>query len=196
MGEWLLRTTCVQANQWHQAGHTDLQVAVNVSVRQLRQANLAALIETILLETQLAPQAIELEITESIAMLSQEFSPSPLMKLDALGVHLSIDDFGTGYSSLSRLKTLPVKSLKIDQSFVNDIATDEDDRTIIGAMIAMAHALGLKVTAEGVETQAQLEFLREHGCDEAQGFLFSQPVTARQLTSLLQTNFRSHLEKV
>ena len=187
IGQWLLRTTCTQAKTWHQLGHTDLRIAVNVSVRQFQHQNLLALVQAVLQETGLNPKALELEITESIAMHSEDFSVGPLHQLNQMGVQLSIDDFGTGYSSLSRLRSLPVSTLKIDQSFIKGISTDVEGKTIITAMIAMAHTLQLNVVAEGVETVEQLEFLRSQQCDEIQGFIFSPPLSAQELTLLLQT---------
>lgn len=186
MSEWLLRLACRQAKAWHEKGYTDFNVTVNISARQFQDQHLPELVETILYETGLPATALGLEITESAAMLGQEFSILPLAKLNELGLLLSIDDFGIGYSSLSRLKSLPVNKLKIDQSFTRDITTDADDRAIIQAIIAMAHSLKLKVVAEGVETAAQLTFLQQQNCDEVQGHFFSPALTAAALTKLLQ----------
>lgn len=186
IGEWVLRTACAQARAWHAAGHSDLRVTVNFSARQFEHPNLAALIRTVLKETGLTASALELEITESIAMKDVDFSGEILTELSADGIHISIDDFGTGSSSLRYLKRFPIDILKIDQTFVRDLTTDFSDAAITAAMITMAHSLELKVIAEGVETEEQLEFLRFRRCDEIQGYLFSRPVPAEAFTKLLQ----------
>ena len=186
IGEWVLRTACAQAQVWHAAGHSDLRVTVNFSARQFEHPNLAALIRTVLKETGLAASALELEITESIAMKDIGFSGAILTELSAHGIHISIDDFGTGSSSLRYLKRFPIDTLKIDQTFVRDLASDVSDAAITAAMVAMAHTLELKVIAEGVETEQQLAFLRSRQCDEMQGYLFSPPVPAEAFMKLLQ----------
>ena len=157
-----------------------------MSVWQLLEPNLPTQINTILTETGLEANALELEVTESIAMQNVDFSLTTLNELSTMGVHLSIDDFGTGYSSLDRLKRLPFQTLKVDQSFVIGINSDTDDAAIVTAIIAMAHSLNLKVIAEGIETEEQLAFLQAQGCDEVQGHLFSEPISAEGLTQLLQ----------
>jgi EAL domain-containing protein (putative c-di-GMP-specific phosphodiesterase class I) len=187
IGEWLLRTACAQVKAWQSIGFESLRLAINVSVRQFQYQYLTELIKAVLAETEMMSSALDLEITESIAMLSSDFSTAPLYHLNELGVKISIDDFGTGYSSLSRLKTLPVNTIKIDQSFVRGIGLNQNDETIITAIIAMAHSLKLKVIAEGVETRPQLEFLKTHNCDEIQGFLFSHPRSVEAMTNLLLT---------
>ena len=184
LGQWLLGTACAQAKVWHDMGHP-IRVAVNISVRQFQYQDLPALVEKVLAETKLPPSALELEITESIAMLNDDFSTIPLQKLSRLGVTISIDDFGTGYSSLSRLKSLPIHILKIDRSFITDIMADPNDEAIVTAIITMAHGLQLRVVAEGVETAEQLAFLRNQKCDEAQGYFFSPPATATDIVELL-----------
>lgn len=186
LDHWLWQTTCTQMMRWHAAGCTPLRLSVNVSVRQFQDKNLPELIKDVLQQTGLPASALELEITESIAMLSDEFSTTALHELNEMGVGLSIDDFGTGYSSLNRLKTLPVNTLKVDRSFVKDITSNADDRAIVTAIIAMARSLKLKVIAEGVETEAQLAFLQTQQCDEVQGYFFSPPLPAEAMTSLLQ----------
>ncbi len=185
IGEWVLRTACAQARAWHAAGLSDLRVTVNFSARQFEHPKLAELIRTVLKETSLAASALELEITESIAMKDVDFSGEILTELRADGIHISIDDFGTGSSSLRYLKRFPIDILKIDQTFVRDLTSDMSDAAITGAMITMAHTLELKVIAEGVETQEQLAFLRSRRCDEIQGYLFSRPVPAEAFTKLL-----------
>jgi diguanylate cyclase (GGDEF)-like protein len=185
VGEWVLRTTCAQLKEWHAAGYTSLRLAVNISVRQFQEQSLPGLIEKVLVETGLAAEALELEITESTAMQNVDLSLTTLNELGATGVQISIDDFGTGFSSLDRLKRLPINTLKIDQSFVRDMASDADNAAIITAIIAMGHGLELKVIAEGVETEEQLAFLRAQQCDEIQGYLFGHPMPAKALTKLL-----------
>ncbi len=186
ISEWVLRTACTQVKAWHAAGYESLRVAVNISVRQFQEYNLPELVKKILAETGLAASSLELEVTESIAMPNVDFSLLLLDELSRMGLHISIDDFGTGYSSLDRLKRLPVNALKIDQSFIRGLTSDLNDTAITTATIAMAHNLQLKVIAEGVETETQLAFLRLQQCDEGQGYLFSRPIAAKEITKLLQ----------
>lgn len=176
IGTWALTQACRQAKTWHDAGHRTLSLAVNLSVTQLQQADLVDRVRGILDETGLPPRLLELEITESSAMLSPDTSIRTLYELKKLGLRISLDDFGTGHSSLSYLKRFPIDTLKIDQSFVRDITTDPDTAAIVTAIIAMAHSLRLKVIAEGVEFTEQANFLRRHGCDQLQGFLITPPV--------------------
>jgi diguanylate cyclase (GGDEF)-like protein/PAS domain S-box-containing protein len=178
IGTWALREACRQAKTWHVAGHRSLSLAVNLSVTQLQQTDLAHRVRDILAETGLPPRLLELEITESSAMQSPETSIRMLYELKKLGIRISLDDFGTGHSSLSYLKRFPIDTLKIDQSFVQDITSDPDTAAIVTAIIAMAHSLRLKVIAEGVEFTEQMNFLRRHGCDQMQGFLITPPVSA------------------
>jgi diguanylate cyclase (GGDEF)-like protein/PAS domain S-box-containing protein len=186
IGEWLLHTACAQAAAWHAAGYRSLRMSVNISIRQLHSGNLPQLVENALVETGLDVSALALEVTESVAMSSDDPHLSQLVKLNEMGVGISIDDFGTGYSSLSRIKALPVNTLKVDKSFVKNIVNDPNDRAIITAIIAMAHSLSLKVIAEGVETKEQLAFLKAQQCDEVQGHLFSRSALAEAVTRLLQ----------
>jgi diguanylate cyclase (GGDEF)-like protein/PAS domain S-box-containing protein len=185
IGEWILRTACRQAKEWENAG-TRLRIAVNISARQFHQGDLATTVERMLREFDFAPELLELELTESIVMEDSARTMEVMEKLHRMGVQMSIDDFGTGYSSLSYLKRLPIHILKIDQSFVRDINTDPDDRAIVTAVIALAHSMKLKVVAEGVENKEQLRFLREHRCDTAQGFLFSKPLPATEMSLFLE----------
>ncbi|GAB3538318.1 hypothetical protein GCM10027343_03740 [Noviherbaspirillum agri] len=189
IGEWILRTACRQAKAWEEAG-TPMRVAVNLSARQFHHGDLDITITEIMKEVGLAPELLEVEITEGILMEDTSHTAATLEKLHAMGVQVSIDDFGTGYSSLSYLKRLPIQVLKIDQSFVRDIHTDADDRAIVTAVIALAHSLKLKVVAEGVETREQLAFLREHRCDIMQGYLFSRPVSGDEVLALLTKDSR------
>jgi EAL domain-containing protein (putative c-di-GMP-specific phosphodiesterase class I) len=165
-----------------------IPIAVNLSIRQLRQPNLADVIESILKETGLNPECLELEITEGIMMGDTKAAMEFLLRMRMLGVQMSIDDFGTGFSSLSYLKNLPVNKLKIDQSFVRDIGTDESDAAIIRSIISLGHRLEMKVIAEGVETLEQLDFLRLRGCDEIQGFYFSRPLAADEFFKFVSSS--------
>jgi len=185
IGAWVLRAACVQNRAWQVEGLPPLRVAVNLSARQFAQDDLHATIVSVLEETGLPPELLELEITESVTMDNPEHAASLLQKLKALGIKLAIDDFGTGYSSLSYLKRFPIDNVKIDRSFIKDIPNDEDDVAITQAVIAMAHSLRLKVIAEGVEAEHHADFLREHGCDEAQGYLFGAPMPADEFRQVM-----------
>ncbi|HEX7151561.1 MAG TPA: EAL domain-containing protein [Thermoanaerobaculia bacterium] len=180
LGEWVLRTACQQMKVWHEAGHALLRIAVNLSPRQFQQRDLAAMVERVLSDTGFPPQFLDLEITESTAMQNAELSLSILRRLKEMGIRISIDDFGTGYSSLSYLKRFPIDTVKIDQDFVRDLATDASDSAIISAVISMARALNLRVIAEGVETEEQLAFLQREHCEEMQGFLYSRALPAAE----------------
>lgn len=184
VGEWVLRTACRQAAAWHAAGHV-LRVAVNLSVAQFEQSGLVACVAAALDEAGLPAAALELEVTESIAMNDRAQVVATLQQLRDLGVALAVDDFGTGYSSLNYLKHFPVDKLKIDQSFVRGITTDPRDGAIVCAVIGMARALGLEVVAEGVETAAQAAFLRAHECHQGQGWHFGRPSAPENLLARL-----------
>lgn len=188
VGRWVLREACRQVQAWLDAGLAAVPVSVNISAVEFRNEAFLDSVALILKETGLAPRYLELEMTESILMHDTESSASVLQALKAMGVQLAIDDFGTGYSSLSYLKRFPIDTLKIDQSFVRDIATDADDATIVAAVIGMGRNLKQRVIAEGVETQAQLEYLQARHCDEGQGFHFSHPVSAEDFARLLDTS--------
>jgi diguanylate cyclase (GGDEF)-like protein len=185
IGEWVLHTACAQMKTWHNQGFGNLRVAVNLSARQFAQQNLAALVRATLAESDLPPSCLDLELTESLVMTDVERAIGILQELSGLGVQLSIDDFGTGYSSLAYLKRFPLDVLKIDRSFINDIPEDKNDAAIADAIISMSHSLGMRVIAEGVETEAQCEFLSRNMCDEIQGYLFSRPLAADALEALL-----------
>ncbi len=186
IGEWVLRQACLQIKAWQSQGYDVPKLAVNISARQFRQKTLVADITRILVETGVEPRCLVLEITESMLVENIEETIKTLHQLSALGLEISIDDFGTGYSSLSYLKRYPINTLKIDQSFVRDIATDPDDAAIIAAIIAMARSLKMRVLAEGVETQAQLDFLTRQGCGCFQGFYFSKPLPSLEAESRLR----------
>ncbi|MYN41386.1 EAL domain-containing protein [Duganella sp. FT109W] len=185
IGEWVLRTACAQQVAWRQSGLPDLRIAVNLSARQFRQPGLDAMVARVLAETGCPADRLELEITESVLMERPDSAAQTLQRLSDMGVQLAIDDFGTGYSSLSYLKRFPINALKIDRSFVRDIAAksaaSNDDGAIAAAVIALAHSMGLTVVAEGVETEQQRDFLRQLHCDQAQGFYFSEPMSAAAL---------------
>jgi diguanylate cyclase (GGDEF)-like protein/PAS domain S-box-containing protein len=185
IGEWVLRTACSQARRWQDDGILAVPVAVNVSAVQFRQAGFCELIKRVLAETLLPPKFLELELTESLLLSNADLMLFVLQELKEMGVKLAIDDFGTGYSSLSYLKKFRVNKLKIDRSFIRDIATDSDDAAITTAIISMAKSLNLTVIAEGVENEAQMSFLRAHKCDEIQGYYFMKPVTADSVTNKL-----------
>ena len=185
IGEWVLRNACLQAKRWQDAGFAPMQMAVNISARQFLEQDLSETIIRILDETQLAPQHLELEVTESSIVQNPEFAASVLARLKGMGVKISIDDFGTGYSSLASLKRLPIDALKIDQSFVRDATINPDDAALVMAIITLAHNLRLKVIAEGVKTEEQLRFLHLLRCNEIQGDLFSKPLPADSLERLL-----------
>jgi diguanylate cyclase (GGDEF)-like protein/PAS domain S-box-containing protein len=184
IGSWVLHEACLQIKRWHKAGLQDICIAVNLSAIQFRQTDLLDQISTVLDNTGVAPQYLELEITESTIMENIDAASETMRVLYKAGIRLSIDDFGTGYSSLNHLKRFPISMVKIDRSFVRDITTDSDDAAIIRAIVAMAHSMNLRVIAEGVETEAQLAYLRDLQCDEIQGFLVSPPVP-RDVAELL-----------
>jgi diguanylate cyclase (GGDEF)-like protein len=185
IGEWVLRTACMQKKAWIDAGFSPVLLAVNFSARQFKEQNLLKLISNVLKETGLDASYLELELTEGSTMDDVEYSIEIMSALRELGVRISIDDFGTGFSSLNYLKKFPINTLKIDQSFVRDIGVNFDGEAITRAIIAMAHNMNVNVIAEGVETKEQLDFLCDHGCDVAQGYLFSHPVSAEAFTELL-----------
>ena len=190
LGEWVLQTACAQNREWQKLGLAPIRMAVNFSPKQFQVTDLCDRIMQILLETDLDPQYLEIEITESLVMQDQHTTVKMLQQLRSLGMSVSVDDFGTGYSSLSYLRLLPVSKVKIDASFIRDTPQNSDDSAITSAIIAMAHSLKLKAIAEGVERKDQLEFLRSHNCDAVQGYLFSRPVPAHEATLLLQAQLK------
>jgi EAL domain-containing protein (putative c-di-GMP-specific phosphodiesterase class I) len=182
----VLRAACHQSSAWQAAGLPRLPVAVNVSAKQFRNRNFVSNVRSALEEAGLEPQYLELEVTETVVMQDADEVISTLEELRQLGVKLAIDDFGTGYSSLSYLKRFPIEKIKIDGSFVRDIPGDRDDYSIVRAIIGLTQQLNLKVLAEGVETREQLDALRIIGCDEYQGFYFSEPVSAESFEQVLR----------
>ena len=186
-GKWVFDAACKQAAKWKAGGIDKLRVAVNFSSRQFHDLDLIDHISTTLRNYKLRPDMIEIEITESVFMQNNQVSMDNLNKLHEMGLKISLDDFGTGYSSLSYLKSFPVDVLKIDRSFICDLDKDDDARSLVKAMITMANSLNIDVIAEGVETTAQLEFLRKHNCNIIQGYLYSPPVPADELTQLFRS---------
>jgi diguanylate cyclase (GGDEF)-like protein len=186
IGNWALREACAQARAWVDAGLPSVPMAVNVSAIEFRAAGFLEGLFMILNETGLDPKSLELELTETALMKHAESTAAILQILRQSGVRVAVDDFGTGYSSLSYLRKFPIDALKIDQSFVRQLATGGDDVAIVSAVINMARSLKLRVIAEGVETQAEVDFLQVHGCDEAQGYYFAKPMPAGQFSSLLR----------
>jgi EAL domain-containing protein (putative c-di-GMP-specific phosphodiesterase class I) len=182
----VLKTSCLQAGKWHEKGYSSLHLAVNVSGIQLKEADFAAMVEGVLRQTSFESGRLKLEITESVALQNIDSIVPKLTRLNELGVEFTIDDFGMGYSSLNYLKRLPIQSIKIDRSFMLDLAKGEEDASIVTAIIAMAKSLKLDTVAEGVETSEQMAFLNKCGCDAMQGFLYSQPLSPGAFESLLR----------
>jgi EAL domain-containing protein (putative c-di-GMP-specific phosphodiesterase class I)/CheY-like chemotaxis protein len=193
VGEWVLQTVCAQIKEWQKQGIRPRPVSVNVSARQFQQKNLDVVISRIIRDAGIDSALVKLELTESLLMKDAEETVRMLTSLKASGVTLSVDDFGTGYSSLAYLRRFPLDELKIDGSFVRDATTEPEDAEIIVAIISLAHNLKLKVVAEGVETEAQLRFLRSHGCDEMQGYYFARPQNLEDCTRFLAEDRRLQL---
>jgi diguanylate cyclase (GGDEF)-like protein/PAS domain S-box-containing protein len=185
LGDWVMRTGCLQNKAWQDAGLAPMRLSVNFSARQFQQATFIASVAEILQETNLDPRWLELELTESSIMKEPEQAIEKLHELKLMGIKVAIDDFGTGYSSLNYLKRFPIDTLKIDKTFVSDVCKDPHDTAIVRAIITLGHALDLTVIAEGVETQEQLQYLSSLGCDVVQGFLFSKSLEARVFEELL-----------
>lgn len=188
IGEWVLRTACAQNRAWHLAGIKPIRMSVNLSARQFEEQNLVEVVTQVLEETGLPAAYLELEVTESFLMSDIQHSLKILKQLRELGVWVALDDFGTGYSSLNYLKRFPINMLKIDRSFVQDVTSNPDSAAITDAIIALAKSLQLKITAEGVETIEQLEYLQRLGCEEAQGFYFGIPAPVEKTTAILKQN--------
>jgi EAL domain-containing protein (putative c-di-GMP-specific phosphodiesterase class I) len=185
IGEWVLRTACSQIKAWCQPGLAMKQVAVNLSARQFRSRDLVRMVAGMLEEFAIAPACLELELTESILMEDIETATRTMAELKELGVHIALDDFGTGYSSLSYLRRFPIDALKIDQSFIREIADDRNSAAISDGIITLGRTMGLSVIAEGVETENQCAVLQSLGCDVGQGYLFSRALGAEQFVELL-----------
>ncbi|ULL14574.1 EAL domain-containing protein [Paenibacillus sp. H1-7] len=188
IGSWILKQACLQTKHWLDQGYPPLCVSVNISAIQFHQRQFIPILEEVLAETGLSPSLLCLEITENVAMNNVPLIVETMHRLKKLGVRISIDDFGTGYSSLSYLKRFQVNTLKIDQSFIRDVTTDEDNAAIVTALIAMSQQLKIKTLAEGVETKEQLNFLLSRGCDEIQGYIFSKPVAPEEFELMVKEN--------
>jgi EAL domain-containing protein (putative c-di-GMP-specific phosphodiesterase class I) len=186
IGYYVLREALSQIKKWRNIQDRSFKVAINVSPRQFRDPGFSQTVEGLLVELALTNTAVELEVTEGVLMTGHAYIDETLKSLNKLGVGIIMDDFGTGYSSLSYLRNYPFDSLKIDRSFIHDITTDSADRELVNAIIAMAHGLGLKVVAEGVETEEQLSYLAKQGCEMVQGNLFSSPISADEITRMLE----------
>ncbi|WP_209123804.1 bifunctional diguanylate cyclase/phosphodiesterase [Alkalihalobacillus sp. BA299] len=184
IGEWVLETACKQNKRWQEEGCLPIRIAVNVSVRQLQQSSFIETVKYVLEKTELDPAYLELEITESVVQNIEE-AASILDKLKSLGIHISLDDFGTGYSSLSYIRHLPIDKLKIDKSFVDDITDYSSGRAIVKTIIDMGNNLNFKVIAEGIETEQQFSFLKQNNCHYGQGYFFSKPVSAEEMTNVI-----------
>ena len=187
IGEWVLRTACQQNKKWQEQGLPKIRMGVNLSLRQFHNNDLLNLVEAVLKETKLAPQYLELEITETIAMKEKSYIINTLNAFRQIGVSIAIDDFGTEYSSLSYLKHLPVDRLKVAMQFIRGIGIDHKDEALAKGIIVLAKSIGMNVIAEGVETKEQLEFLKNHNCDEIQGYYFFKPLAEAEMTKLLIT---------
>ncbi len=185
IGDWSLETACAQNRVWREGGHPEMCISVNVSPRQFRQSNVFNRVTGTLRATGLDPSALQIEITERLMLDGDEAHISTLRDLRAIGVQIALDDFGTGYSSLSYLSQLPVDVLKIDRCFIRDIGSNSRVEGIVKTMISLAHELGMRVVAEGVDDEIQRAFLREHGCEEFQGFLFSPAVSPGEFARFL-----------
>ena len=186
IGEWVVKEACRQARAWCTAGLAPMRVSVNLSPSQFRGSGLIHSIRRALDDAGLEPQYLEVELTESAVMSDPEESIAILEQLSAMGVLVSVDDFGTGYSSMSYLRRLPIDKLKIDRVFINEIVSRPEDASIVRAIVSLAHSLRLKVVAEGVETPAQLDFLKAVGCDEYQGFHFSRALPSREFERVVR----------
>ncbi|MCW9013633.1 MAG: EAL domain-containing protein [Gammaproteobacteria bacterium] len=186
IGEWVIREACEQGARWIKEGYKIVKISVNLSAKQLKEPKLCDMIDSVLSETGMNPEFLGIELTESAIILEPEIALLRLDRIKSLGISLSLDDFGTGYSSLSYLKRFPIDTLKIDQAFIRDVTVDQEDASLVKAIISMAHGLGMDVVAEGVEVQEQLEFLGVNACDTIQGYLFSRPVPAEKVKQMLK----------
>jgi len=190
IGRWVMKEACAQNMAWQRRGLRPVTMAVNLSPRQFADAHLLHDIDEALLASGMSPVLLQLEVTESMVMRNVSRAIKVLDAIQSRGIRLAIDDFGTGYSSMSLMKQFPIDTIKIDRSFVRDLSTDSEDQAIAQAIISMGKALGMTVIAEGVETLEQETFLRNHACDEMQGFLFSKPLPAKQMADLLRAEPR------
>jgi len=193
LGEWVLRTACRQLVEWRKQGIKDIRFSINLSQRQLRQANLSTKVATIINEEKIDPTSLEFEITESMVMADPQNTLQSLKSLHDIGIKISLDDFGTGYSSLSYLKQFPIDCIKLDRSYVKDIETDPNDAAICAGTITLASNLGLDVVAEGVETETQYNYLKRLNCNKIQGFFFSKPLPAEKTKDYIKDRNLAYL---
>jgi EAL domain-containing protein (putative c-di-GMP-specific phosphodiesterase class I) len=193
IGEWVLDQACRQLREWHDLGFSDLRMAVNLSTVQLHHSELPRVVNNLLQAYRLPPRSLELEVTETGLMEDISTAAQHLLSLRRSGALIAIDDFGTGYSSLSYLKSLPLDKIKIDKSFVQDLLDDDDDATIVRAIIQLGKSLGMQVIAEGVETAEQETYIIAQGCHEGQGYHYSKPLSARELTNFLKQAQRNQV---
>lgn len=191
MGDWILEKAATQAVLWHQEGFQDFKIAINLAAKQLRQGNLVETVDKILAKTGIDPTCIELELTETAVL--DEGLASIITALSNRGISLAIDDFGTGYSSFSYLKHFHIDKIKIDKTFIDDVTTNHDSATIVSAILTMAKELGIKTLAEGVETEAQLQFLKERGCQYIQGYYFSKPLKAEDFSAFMKADLKQKI---
>lgn len=192
IGEWVLRKSCLQIRDWVVSGEPAITISINISARQLEQKDFIKLVKTVLLQTEVNPKYLEFEITESMAINDAENTLKKLKAINDMGISISMDDFGTRYSSLAQLKKLPVSTLKIDRSFINDLNVKMDNNSLVSAILSMAKSLDLNVIAEGVETLDQFEYLRNKNCDMIQGYLISRPVDIENFTNLRKNTLKIH----
>jgi EAL domain-containing protein (putative c-di-GMP-specific phosphodiesterase class I) len=185
LGYWIIHQACRDLNELELKGYDDVQLAVNVSFKQLQDKKFVRTVANILQQQNIIPGRLEFELTETTMMIEGHAVDQSLKRLNELGIDISLDDFGTGYSSFAHIQRLPISVLKIDRSFVGSVTTNEDDATIVKAIISLAHSLNMQVIAEGAETAAQIEFLCSNACDQVQGYFFSKPVTFTALQELL-----------
>jgi len=194
LGEWVLKTACRQTKEWQDAGLPPISISVNISGKQFQEDNFLKKISNIIEDSSLNPKWLELEITENVLMHHAQITAEILHEIKEMGVRLSMDDFGTGYSSFNYLKSFPLDIIKIDKSFIDEIPQNPNDAAIVNAIISMAHNLNLHVVAEGVELKQQQIFLRDHGCDEIQGYYYSRPLPAKEFAEFFEKSIHTPLE--
>ena len=186
LGYWIIHSACKQLNELSSKGFDHVQIAVNVAFKQFQDKNFVRTVANIIKKHGISPGRLEFELTETTMMIEGSALDQSLRELSNLGIAISLDDFGTGYSSFAHIQRLPISALKIDRSFVSNVQSNLDDATIVKAIINLAHSLNIKVIAEGAETQGQVDFLREHQCDQVQGYFFSRPISDDNLLILLE----------
>jgi EAL domain-containing protein (putative c-di-GMP-specific phosphodiesterase class I) len=186
LGYWIIHSACKQLNELSSKGHDHVHIAVNVAFKQFQDKNFVNTVANIIKKHGISPGRLEFELTETTMMIESSTVDQSLRELSDLGIAISLDDFGTGYSSFAHIQRLPISALKIDRSFVSNVRSNLDDATIVKAIINLAHGLSMKVIAEGAETSGHLEFLREHQCDQVQGYFFSRPISYDNLLMLLE----------